>query len=236
MSVEPVGEAVDQLVAPRRRQGLPEEVASYVRELVISGTVRPGDFLRLDRIAAEVGISITPVREGLLELRAQGYVRLLPRRGFVVEPFTAQDIHDLFWAQGFLAGELAARAAKNITAAQLDRLDNVVDTYDAAIAAGDNNRIIDLGHAYHREINLAAQSTRLAKLLDSVVKTLPPRFYATIHGWVDETRHEHPEIVDALRAADSKKARRLMERHISFGGDRLIETLEARGFWNTQPF
>lgn len=66
--------------------------------------------------------------------------------------------------------------------------------------------IIDLSHAYHREINLAA----------------------------DSTRHQHRDIVDALREADAKKARRLMEQHISFGADRLIEMLEARGLWSEQ--
>src|SRR3954464_12370408 len=95
----------------RRRQQLPEEVASYVRELIISGSVRPGEFLRMERIAEAVGVSNTPVREGLLALRSEGFVRLVPRRGVVVEPFSRQDIHDIFWTQGVLAGELAARAA-----------------------------------------------------------------------------------------------------------------------------
>jgi DNA-binding GntR family transcriptional regulator len=52
-----------------RRQQLPEEVAGYVRELIISGAVRPGEFLRMERIAEAVGVSNTPVREGLLVLR-----------------------------------------------------------------------------------------------------------------------------------------------------------------------
>jgi hypothetical protein len=79
------------------------------------GTVRPGDYLRMDRIAVAVNVSNTPVREGLLILRAQGWVRLLPRRGFVVAPYAKQDVRDVFWAQAVLAGELAANAAKRIT-------------------------------------------------------------------------------------------------------------------------
>jgi DNA-binding GntR family transcriptional regulator len=213
---------------------LPEEVASHVRELILSGTVRPGEYLRMDRIAAAVGVSITPVREGLLILRDQGFVRLLPRRGFVVAPFTKQDVRDVFWAQAILAGELAARAAKRITAEQLARLGHILYAYEAAAEADDEAMIIDLSHAYHREINLAADSIRLATLLDSAVKMLPSRFYATIDGRIDETRHEHPEIVDALREADAKKARRLMEHHISRGADRLIEMLETRGLWSEQ--
>src|SRR6266849_6256300 len=94
---------------PRRRQ-LPEEVAAYVRELIMSGVVRPGEFLRMERIAEAIGVSNTPVREGLLALSNQGFVRQIPRRGFVVAPFTKQDIRDLFWAQSVLAGDLAARA------------------------------------------------------------------------------------------------------------------------------
>src|SRR4051794_6008524 len=106
---------VSHLVPGPRRQQLPEEVAAYVRELIMSGAVRPGDFLRMDRIAEAVGVSNTPVREGLLALSNQGFVRQMPRRGFVVAPFKRQDIQDLFWAQGLLAGELGARAAKKIT-------------------------------------------------------------------------------------------------------------------------
>jgi DNA-binding GntR family transcriptional regulator len=232
MSVESISARV---ALNSRRQQLPEEVASYVRELIISGTVRPGDFLRMDRIAEAVGVSNTPVREGLLALSNQGFVRQIPRRGFVVAPFTKQDIRDLFWAQAVLAGELAARAAKKITREQLDRLEDIVKQYGAAVADDDKSAIIDLGQAFHREINLAADAFRLAALLGSVVKTLPPRFYAAIQGWVDATEDQHPQIIEALRKRNAKMARSLMQEHISLGADRLIETLEARGLWVGSP-
>jgi DNA-binding GntR family transcriptional regulator len=75
------------LPGPRRTQ-LPEEVASYVRELIISGAVSPGEYLRMEPIAEAVGVSNTPVREGLLALAGEGFVRLVPRRGFVVAQFS----------------------------------------------------------------------------------------------------------------------------------------------------
>jgi DNA-binding GntR family transcriptional regulator len=214
-----------------KRTQLPEEVASYVRELIISGAARPGEFLRMERLAEAVGVSNTPVREGLLSLRSEGFVRLVPRRGFVVAPFTRQDIRDLFWAQARLAGELSARAAKNMTEERLARLEENLERYDEAIADGDKERIADLGHLFHREINLAADSQRLALLLGSVVKHLPNRFYATIEGQVAGASSEHPLLVDALRQRDARAARALMEQHIQEGADRLIETLERRGLW-----
>jgi DNA-binding GntR family transcriptional regulator len=225
--------AISVTQAPRRRQ-LPEEVAAYVRELIISGQVKPGEFLRIEPIAEALGISNTPVREGLLSLRSEGFVRLAPRRGFVVAPFSRQDVRDLFWAQAQLGGELAARAAKNITPDVLERLDDLNVRYEAAVAAGDEEAVAELGHLFHREINLAANSQRLALLLGSVVKHLPNRFYANIEGQVGETQGDHPAITDALRNRDSRKARSLMEKHILKGGERLIATLQARGLWKDE--
>jgi DNA-binding GntR family transcriptional regulator len=215
-----------------KRQQLPEEVAAYVRELIISGVVKPGEFLRIEPIAEAVGVSNTPVREGLLSLRSQGFVRLAPRRGFVVAPFSQQDVRDLFWAQAQLAGELAARAAKKVTPESIQRLEDLNGRYRVAVDARDDDAIADLGHQFHREINLAADSHRLALLLGSVVRNLPNRFYASIEGQVGETQDDHPKLLSALKAGDSRRARSLMEKHIQKGGDQLIETLRARGIWD----
>src|SRR6478672_10757037 len=115
------------------RRQLPEEVAAYVRELIMSGRIRPGEFLRMEPIAEAVGVSNTPVREGLLMLNSEGFVRLVPRRGFVVSSFTPQDVRDIFWAQAQLAAELAARAAKRLSADQITKLEEIGDRFDRAV-------------------------------------------------------------------------------------------------------
>ncbi|BDH55791.1 GntR family transcriptional regulator [Tsukamurella sp. PLM1] len=214
-----------------KRRQLPEEVAGYVREQIMSGNMRPGEFLRMEPIAEAIGVSITPVREGLLTLRSEGFVTLVPRRGFQVAEFTRQDVRDLFWAQGQLAGELAARAAKAATPELLDRLAQINERTMAAAAAGDTQAVGDLGHAFHREINLAADSDRLARLLAGVVKHLPNQFYASLEAHVEATRLQHIEILDALKARDSRKVRKLMEAHLVDSADHVIALLEQAGLW-----
>ncbi|HEX2314538.1 MAG TPA: GntR family transcriptional regulator [Thermomonospora sp.] len=213
------------------RRQLPEEVAAHVRELIISGVVRPGEFLRMEHIAEAVGVSNTPVREGLLSLRSAGFVRLVPRRGFVVAPFTPQDVRDLFWAQAQLAGELAARAATRITPAQVRRLEDVLGEHLRAVENDDRERIAGLGHDFHREINRAAGSHRLSLLLGAMVRHLPNRFYATIQEQVHMTVNDHPELLAALTDGDPRAARTLMRQHILAGADHLIGRLEERGVW-----
>jgi DNA-binding GntR family transcriptional regulator len=214
-----------------RRQQLPEEVATYVRELIISGAVRPGEYLRMESIAEAVGVSNTPVREGLLALQSEGFVRLVPRRGFLVAPFTQQDVRDLFWVQAQLARELAGRAAKKITPEQIAKLEANLVQYEKAAAEGNKERLADIGHGFHRGVNLAADSHRLALLLGSVVRNLPSRFYATIESQVASSREDHPLLLAALREHDVRKAKSVMERHILVGGDHLVEILERRGHW-----
>ena len=81
----------------------------------MTGTLRPGTFIRLDETAAQLGVSITPVREALRTLRGEGMVQLEPHRGHVVVPLTRGDIEDIFWLQATIAKELAATAAERIT-------------------------------------------------------------------------------------------------------------------------
>jgi DNA-binding GntR family transcriptional regulator len=214
-----------------RTQGLPEAVAAYVRELILSGEVRPGEFLRLEPIAEAVGVSNTPVREGLLALRSEGFVKLVPRRGFMVESFTEEDVHDIFWAQAKLAGELAARAARRITKEEVAQLESILDDYEKAVEARDDDQISDLGHAFHRLINRAAHSNRLALILSAIVQHLPNRFYATLEGHVEATRDDHRKLVEAMRTRNAREARKLTEGHILESTDHLVELLRRRGLW-----
>ncbi|MGK2853981.1 MAG: GntR family transcriptional regulator, partial [Microbacteriaceae bacterium] len=107
----------------RRREQLSDEVAGYLRVAIMSGSLRPGTFVRLDETAAQLGVSITPVREALHTLRGEGLVQLEPRRGHVVAPFTRDDIADIFWLQGAIAAELASTAAQRADDADIDELE-----------------------------------------------------------------------------------------------------------------
>ena len=69
-----------------RREQMSDEVAGHLRAAIMSGTLLPGTFIRLDETAAQLGVSITPVREALRTLRGEGMVLLEPHRGHVVAP------------------------------------------------------------------------------------------------------------------------------------------------------
>lgn len=197
----------------------------------MSGVLRPGDFLRMEPIAEAVGVSVTPVREGLLTLSSEGFVTLVPRRGFVVAAFSRQDVRDLFWAQSRLAGELAARAATLVTGADLAVLRSLIAESAAANDAGDTARVVALGHEFHRTVNLLADSDRLARVLAGIVQQLPNSFYASLESDAATTTAEHIQLVAALERHDTRRARALAETHIADGADFVVEALDQRGIW-----
>lgn len=218
-----------------RRRQLSDEVAAYVRELIMSGQVGAGEFLRLERIAEDLGISVTPVREALLSLRGEGFVVLEPRRGFKPAPLTRQDVQDLFEAQAYFAGELAARAAGKITAAELESLDRTQALLERASEAEDADGIERANHQFHRVVNLCAGSPKTAWLLQLVVRYAPRRFFSSIRGWSQASVDDHRLVLAALRAGDADAARQAMRAHIRHAGTLLVVHLEGRGFWESEP-
>jgi DNA-binding GntR family transcriptional regulator len=218
-----------------RRRQLSDEVADHIRDLIMAGRVRHGEFLRLERIAEELGISVTPVREALLSLRGEGFVTLEPRRGFMPAPLTRQDVQDLFEAQAYFAGELAARTAGKITEAELVSLERTQARLEEAFEAGDSAAIERANHRFHRRINLCAGSPKTAFLLRTVVRYAPRRFYASIDGWTRASADDHRLVLAALRAGDAAAARQAMRAHIRHAGTLLAVHLEAQGFWGPGP-
>lgn len=201
--------------APRPQ--LAEDVARFVRTRIFNGTYPAGEYIRLDQLAAELGISVTPVREALFELRGgEGLLDQLPRRGFVVLPFTDRDITDVSNLQAYVGGELAARAAVNITDDQLAVLSSIHEELVAAYAA-DDARAVRLNHEFHRAINVAADSPKLAQLMSQITRYAPESVFPTIEGWPAKSVADHKRILAALKAHDEERARAAMSQHLAAG-------------------
>jgi DNA-binding GntR family transcriptional regulator len=213
--------------APPRRPQLSDDAASYIRNMIMSGMLRPGEPVKAEAIAEELGMSATPVREALQALRVEGFLQLLPRRGFLVAPLTGQDIRDIFTAHALLAGELASRAARLASARDLADLEALQDELLDAAARGDTGLLEQKNHAFHRKLSLVADARKIAWVLGLVARYIPALFYGSIDGWPQATAHDHAAILDALRARDPERARAAMHAHIEHAGALLASHFDA---------
>nr|WP_296764691.1 GntR family transcriptional regulator [Rhodococcus sp. (in: high G+C Gram-positive bacteria)] len=206
----------------RRRPQLSEDVANHVRHVVMSGEVRPGDFIRLDETAAELGVSVTPVREALLTLRGEGMVELVPHRGYVVSPLTPEDIVDIFWLQGQIAVELVRRAAPKITDSVIAELEGFNSSLGAAVEKGQAEEVEVSEFEFHRVLNRLTGASKLAWFLNNATRYTPTRLYASDLEWGRAAVRNHEDLIEALKLGDVDAACTLMRQQFTDGAERLI--------------
>jgi DNA-binding GntR family transcriptional regulator len=219
--------AQTELANRAERRQLSEEAAAFIRESIMSGRMRSGEFVRIRHVAEDLDLSATPVREALHLLRAEGFVELAPNKGFRVAPLTDDDVRDIFQLFAFVAGELCARAAERVAdeiVAELEAFqERLVDRFEAQ----DWQAVERLNFELHRQINRESDSPKLASFLRRLNHYIPRRFYASIDGWPTASLDDHAAILDALSRRDSQAARTTMSVHILHAGELLAANLAA---------
>ncbi|MBS9532410.1 GntR family transcriptional regulator [Mycobacterium sp. M1] len=213
---------------PARSQ-LSEEVARFVRKRIFDGSYPAGQYVRLDQLAAELGVSVTPVREALFGLRAEGLLDQQPHRGFVVLPLTGRDIVDVADVQAHIGGELAARAAARMDDDAVRAIEAIQDQLEAAYAAADEERAVRLNHEFHRAINVAAGSPKLAQLMSQITRYAPESVFPIVAGYPAESIRHHRRVLAALAGRDEDRARSAMAEHLASGAAPLIDHLIEHG-------
>ncbi len=216
---------------PLRRSQLSDEVAGHLRAAIMSGALRPGTFVRLDETAAQLGVSITPVREALLKLRGEGLVQLEPHRGHVVVPLTRRDIEDIFWLQATIANELAATAAEHITDEEIDELDHIIEALAAAVESADVEAIAAMEFSFHRVFNQAGGRVKLAWFLLQAARYMPVTVYTADPDWGRAAVENHRRLIAALRRRDIDAAVEHTTWQFTDGARRLTEHLARSGVW-----
>ncbi|WP_207546340.1 GntR family transcriptional regulator [Mycolicibacterium monacense] len=231
MNAAPIARRPARRRATRREQ-LSDEVAGHLRAAIMTGALRPGTFIRLDETAAELGVSITPVREALRTLRGEGMVRLEPHRGHVVVPMTRGDIEDIFWLQATIAEKLAEAATERISETQIEELEQLNSALAEAVEHQDPEEVAFAEFAFHRAFNHASGRIKLAWFLLHVARYLPPLLYATDPSWGTDAVASHRELIAALRRRDAETVVRLTTGQFTDGAQRLIVRLEKIGLWD----
>lgn len=214
-------------IAPRRTQ-LSDDASAYVRDLIMSGQLEPGQPVRPEVIGEALGISTTPAREALQALRVEGFLELLPRRGFIVAPLDGNDVRDIFRSHALISGELAARATTAATERDVAELDALHHELIAAARREDVNALEEKNHAFHRSINKVADSRKITWVLGLTDRYVPRLFYSFIEGWPQATAEDHSQILEAIRNKDPEAARRAMEEHIIHSGELLAARFDKR--------
>lgn len=209
---------------PRERAS--DSVYEALRNAILSSAFQPGQRLDVRELAAQLGVSPTPIKEAITRLEAEALIEVRPRSGTFVTAVSPEDIYETFeirCALECLAGE---KAIAHATPDDLSRLRAVADSM---ATASDDSTHSASNVAFHKTIVALARSDRLRdtyETLDAHIQIA--RIHLGRRDWTERLTREHAEhlaIVDAITARDREGAVNALRTHIMRAADSLIRDL-----------
>lgn len=187
-----------------------------LREDILNGVYQEGEELKEVAIGNELGVSRTPVREAFRQLELEGLIQIVPNKGAYVTGITPKDIQDIYMIRSTLEGMAAKLATENITAEQLEEMEENV--YLAAFHAskGHMEQMAELDNRFHHILYEACGSKMLENLLQDfhqyVIRIRKKTLSTKERGLA--SNEEHRSIMEAIKEKNPKDAEKLANKHI----------------------
>ena len=210
-------------------QNLHEATFQTLKSLLVEGKIVPGSKLNERELAERLNVSRTPIREAIRRLAADGLVELIANRGAIAVQLSIDDVIHTFDVIAELEGYSGELAAKNISDSTLSELEALQYEMMASYARRDLSSYYKLNLRIHRLINQAANNPVLATLFSQVNSRIEAlRFRSNQDGvkW-EKAVEEHQEMLDALKARDSARMRKVMMTHVTNKRDVVVQLLKS---------
>lgn len=199
-----------------RSEPIGRELYSLLRARIMTGSLKPGDAISEIQIAAEMGVSRTPVREVFKRLADEGFLRILPQVGTFVSPIQLQAVYDSQFVRETLECRTVRIASVRKTQSDADRLGDYLMLQTRAIRDGDLSGFFKADDEMHTHLIGMAGRPAIWSLIQGVKAQLDRvRFLSLESGdWLERIMQQHHAIVEAVLAGEADRAEAAMRIHL----------------------
>ena len=198
----------------------PESLAKLaydsIRSSILSGELKIGELYNEKAIAADLGISRTPVREALLELASQDLIIFLPRRGLMVNRFNRRDVDEIFELRKAI--ELAAVEKITNASPRLDLFEIEESMFKQRIAAKEKDYLafMEADRLFHTCFSVLTKNRRLIAIVENLRDMIHLMGYKalSLEGRALKVIEEHQRIFEAVKNGKAEEARQAMAFHL----------------------
>jgi len=195
---------------------LSQKVYRALKTEIIKGSLKPGTKLSEGKIAKQMEVSRTPIREALRELAAEGFVKISPNQGVVVSNASVEDVQEVLQIRGVLEGLAARLATKTINEEEIKELEKYQKRMEHYTNKDDVLAFSEMDAEFHELILNICGNNRLIQIRKNLsdqahryrIRSL------SIPGRLKYSLKEHQEIVEALKRKNPEHADRLSQKHI----------------------
>ncbi|MEU9326961.1 GntR family transcriptional regulator [Streptomyces canus] len=207
---------------------LRQAVYDALTELIVNGSLKPGQHLVEAELAEHLGVSRQPVREALQRLQTAGWVDLRPAQGAFVHSPTEEEAAQLLGVRSVLETYSAQLAAKNAKPEDIAHLDELQLDGVAALADGDVERLVAANTALHDFITAVADNAVLAELIAQVGQKVRWYYTPIAKPRGKEAWNEHTQLIRAIAKGDADQAGEVMRKHTERTTDFYRRQIAAR--------
>jgi DNA-binding GntR family transcriptional regulator len=194
-----------------------EQVADFLREGIISGVFPRGSRLKQAEIAERLQLSITPVREALKLLEAEGYISGNSYRGACVVPYDASASEEVLELRLLLESRLLRGTMEKVSVQDITELRTLADEFEQAFEVGDRAAARGVNYRFHRRLYSIADMPQTLHFVQILWARYPFDLINAVAGRGKEAAKEHDEIMRAVLDGDASAAMLAMRRHIESG-------------------
>ncbi len=222
-SVAPLGSG--EVEAGPGRRSLTEQVYDALKREILTARLRPSQPLIENELAARFGVSKTPIREALRLLVQDGWIVVLPRKGYLVAPLSLEDVREVFALRLMLEPQVTGEAAIRARALQPSSAGRDLVARLRLAAAGPGGEepsyqsTMRAARAFHLTVAGAAGNSRLLRVLEALLDEverllhLMPQLGDHVTAMVEPAAHER--IIAAIEAGDAEQAAAHMRAHLA---------------------
>jgi DNA-binding GntR family transcriptional regulator len=205
-------------ISKEKQLPLKEKAYMLIKEKIVTCEWMPGSDISEAQIAEELGIGRTPVREAILRLSQDKFITIYPRKGMIVSPISAKDIHEVFQIRDMVEPYMAKLACRNMSLEYLLNLKEKFENIKLDLGKPIDIRYFDLDLEFHKYIVESGNNQHLIRFVNEIYDLdFRIRVMSTLE--IDDierrSRPEHFEIIDALIARDEVKIERTIRKHLS---------------------
>jgi len=215
---------------------LGEKVYTLIREQILLRRFQAGEKLDIYRLADQLGVSRTPVKDAVNRLALEGLVEIVPRRGTFVTKFGAREVEELFDARRMVELWAAQKAIEKATEQDIRQLENLVREGEKILKKADNGKFdyqsfSALNARFHRRMLELSGSQKLVDIYDSlhthvqVTRAMAQRALEACRL----AQEEHEKIVAAYKQRDLKQLEAAIITHLESTLEGSLKVVEERG-------
>jgi DNA-binding GntR family transcriptional regulator len=221
---------LEPLTSLPTRRSLGHHIFTHLKKAILRGDIPPGNRLVENRIAKDLGISRTPVREAFHKLEREGLIKLIPRGGYAVTGLTKEDIEDIFGIRSLLESYAAALTAKNHKENEVLLLEEKNKEFQRCLDQNELEKLPKINTEFHDL--LYALSGR--PLLIKMISQLQAQIYRFRKMILIEKKNAqisiklHQALLNALKKRDAEQVERLLKKHILRGQKIVLKALKNK--------